>query len=102
MEGARYEGEMLLLMLPVLSWCLDSEINAPIGAGLRPAGLFLYLAMKTHHSLLGLAWKRTTLQGFGVLSSFLLTNFLLWKALQNQTCLSYSWEVLVEWWDRQV
>lgn len=76
MEGGRYEGEMLLLMLPVLSWCLDSEINALVGAGLGPAGLFLCSGMKPHRLLLCLAWKRNPLQGFGVLSSFLLAQYL--------------------------
>lgn len=41
------------------SWCCQryvgafTEINAPVGAGLRPAGLFSCSAMKPHHPWLG-------------------------------------------------
>lgn len=56
---------MFLLMLPVLSGCLDSEINALIGAELRPAGLFLCFATKPHHSWLVLEKKPPTSRLWG-------------------------------------
>lgn len=95
MEGAGYEGEMLLLMLPVLSWCLNSEINAPVGAGMRLAVLFLCSAMKPHHLLLCLAWKRNPFKALGFCLHSYWPNFMLRKALQNRTCFSCRWEMLV-------
>lgn len=56
---------MLLLMLPVLSGCLDSEINALIGVELRPAGLFLCFSTKAHHSWLVLEKKPPTSRLWG-------------------------------------